>query len=159
MQGISQPSLQLRQFLIVWALKECAAKIDGRGAPFAACIHSACLFTPCRGIAMPMQRLLVRPPALQPVDCRLSLSAVDGAQPLAAAAIDFMGDAGSGSSESNVPLPRGDGVLQGRVWSFGGEGVMVAAALGEGGWGAQAAVRVVQLRELEALALFTQCVE
>ena len=30
------PPLLLQQFLMVWALKECAAKIDGRGAPRAA---------------------------------------------------------------------------------------------------------------------------
>jgi len=32
-QDLPQPSLQLREFLITWALKECAAKIDGRGKP------------------------------------------------------------------------------------------------------------------------------
>jgi hypothetical protein len=32
-QEQSQPSLQLQEFLIMWALKECAGKIDGRGIP------------------------------------------------------------------------------------------------------------------------------
>ncbi len=154
LQGISQPSLQLQQFLIIWALKECSAKIDGRGCTPRSAHSPASLFTARPGIAMPMQRLLVRPCALHAVDCSLSPSLV--VQPLTAAAIDFMGETDSGISESNVPLPCGDGVLAGRVWGFGGEGVMVAAAVREGGWHSQAAVRVVQLHELEALARHTQ---
>jgi hypothetical protein len=104
------------------------------------------------GIAMPMQQLLVRPRSLAAVDD------IREAQPCADAAIDFMGEStSSSSSDSNVKLPCGDGVLAGRVWTFGGKDVMVAAAVGQGGWGgdaaSEAAVRVVRLHELEALAL------
>jgi len=102
---------------------------------------------------MPMQQLLVRPRPLSAV--------ADGdAQPCAAAAIDFCGEtSGSSSSDSDAPLPRGECVLGGRVWRFGGGGVMVATAVqgaGGGGRGEEAAseavVRVVQLGDLEALA-------
>ena len=103
---------------------------------------------------MPMQQLLVRPRPLAP-------SARDGdcleAQPCAAAAIDFCGEtSGSSSSDSDAPLPCGECVLSGRVWTFGGGGVMVATAV-EGGRGrgeeaaSQAVVRVVQLGDLEAI--------
>jgi hypothetical protein len=106
------------------------------------------------GIAMPMQQLLVRPRSLAALDD------IREAQPCADAAIDFMGEtASSSSSDSNVKLPCGNGVLAGRVWTFGGKDVMVAAAVGQGGWGENAAseaavrVRVVRLHDLEALAL------
>jgi hypothetical protein len=104
---------------------------------------------------MPMQQLLVRPHALQHVD------GVGGARPCAVAAIDFLGETSdSCSDDSNMPLPCGDGVLAGRVWKFTDEEVMVAAAVGEGGWGEEAAceahVRVVQLHDLQQLALHSQ---
>jgi hypothetical protein len=100
---------------------------------------------------MPMQRLMVRPYDRAVVDDRCE------AQLYAAAAIDFLGETSeSSSSDCNVPLPCGEGVLAGNVWKFGGGGVMVAAAVEDGGWGQEAAVRVVRLRDLEALSLSVQ---
>lgn len=102
---------------------------------------------------MPMQRLLVRPHTLPDIDA-------GDARMCAAAAIDFMGETSGGrSTDSNVMLPCGEGVLEGRVWKFGGQDIMVAAAVQQGGWGAaepQAAVNVVQLQDLEKLSLNIQ---
>jgi hypothetical protein len=103
---------------------------------------------------MPMQQLLVRRHHFTYAD-----DAGD-ARPCAAAAIDFMGEmGGGGSSDSIVALPCGAGVLSGKVWKFGGGGIMVAAAVQEGGWGdaeLQSVVRVVQLSDLETLSLNIQ---
>jgi hypothetical protein len=97
---------------------------------------------------MPMQRLLVRSHTLAVVDDRCEV------QPYAAAAIDYLGE--TSCVDCNVPLPCGEGVLEGKVWKFGGGGVMVAAAVETGGWAQEADLRVVHLRDLEALSLNIQ---
>ena len=80
-----------------------------------------------------MQRLLVRP---QPLPC------VEDADEMA--------------------LPCGAGVLSGKVWKFGGDGIMVAAAVRAGGWAdsaPHAAVSVVHVQVLEELSLSVQNTE
>jgi hypothetical protein len=101
-----------------------------------------------------MQRLLVRP---QPLPC---VEDADDVQLCAAAAIDFMGEiSGGNSSDSNAELPCGESVLEGKVWKFGGDGIMVAAAVRAGGWAdsaPHAAVSVVHVQVLEELSLSVQ---
>jgi hypothetical protein len=103
---------------------------------------------------MPMQRLLVRPHPLPDPDVAGDVHAC------AAAAIDFLGETNGGSSsDSNVTLPSGEGVLEGKVWKLRGQDIMVAAAVQRGGWAAatpQANMNVVQLRDLEVLSLNSQ---